>query len=206
MTLASKNLSSLPATADNGSRCHVAVLYENTSARERAVWLSHDLVEKFWTDIDFDFSWWRFRYLGDPTIAEQAAEAACEADILIFSAGADSQVPSELRIWLDRWLHHLGDNSPVLVPLVDPATVETLSNSPLVALLQDAAGNLGLECLLPTQLRDSFLPPQLRDSYLFSEPMVGLQNRARQVTQVLDDILNTLGRPPTPPPHWGINE
>lgn len=197
MSTSWRGLASLHPAPDASGKCRVAVLYEDTPARERAVWLGHHLALQLTGDLEFEFSWWRFRYLGDPQIADAAAEAASDADILIFSARADSEVPEELREFIDLWLHHRGDGAPVLVPLVEPATAEAIAASPLARLLQDTARNLGMECLLPDQLRES---------YLFSEPMFGLQNRAHQVTNVLDNILHNAGRPPAPPLHWGINE
>ena len=56
--------------------CRVAMFYDDTAARDRAVTLSHHLVDHFWHELDFAFSWWRFRYLADPVVAETASVAA----------------------------------------------------------------------------------------------------------------------------------
>jgi hypothetical protein len=181
-------------TQDN---CRVCVVYEDTAARDRAVGLSHHLTEQFWPEVDFDFSWWRMRYLEDPEIAEAAALAAVEADILVVSAGTLTDPPGEVRPWFELWVPHRPARAGVLLPLLHPAGAEELSESPWLTVLEEVAQQSGLECLLPSQLRGS---------PLFSDPARRLRQRAQHVSGVLDHILHNLGKPPSPPMHWGLNE
>jgi hypothetical protein len=159
--------------------------------------LGNNLVELFWSEIDFEFTWWRFRYLADPKIAEAAAIAAAQADLLIFAAGGDSEPPSELVEWVDRWMSLRSGESGLLVPLVHPPTMETMEQSPLRHLLEKIAEDTGLECLAPEELANRPLLPG---------PVERLQRRATQVTGLLSNILKNTGQPPAPPGHWGINE
>ena len=55
-------------------------------------------------DLDFDFSWWRFDYLRDPQVAEEAAAAAAEADLIVASMHGSGDVPGEVQTWFEQWL------------------------------------------------------------------------------------------------------
>lgn len=187
-----------PASERPGtSRCGVAILYENTAARDRAVLLSHRLAEDCWETVDFGFSWWRFKYLADPDVAVEAAEAAVQADVLIFSVRADSVPPVELHRWLEMWLPQRTTAEGVVVPLLHPMTPEGLSESPWMLLLDDLCRQTGMERLLPSEIKRSLL---------FPTPARQIEMRANTIGGVIDGILSQSVRPPSPPPHWGLNE
>ncbi|MGA1236974.1 MAG: hypothetical protein ACO34E_08920, partial [Limisphaerales bacterium] len=181
-----------PASAGEGA-CHVAVFYEDREARERAVQLGHRLVEYFWHELDFSFSWWRFRFMGEPIIAESASLAALEADILVFSAPAFSAPDLGILRWINSWASLRDCEHGVVVPLLHPATVEALSDSTWMTEIEDLARRAGMECLLPSEVRAS---PML------GEPMRKLQVRSRLTGSVMEDILRDR-HDPEHPAHWG---
>ena len=174
------------ASPEHDERCHVAVLYEDTEARERAVVLSHHLVEGFWQELDFSFSWWRFRYLEDGALAEEAAQSALMADVLVFSALAAGQPPPEVRDWIELWAPQRTAGPGVLVPLLHPGDPESLSESPWLVELEDLAQRMSLECLLPYRLRESALfDPSSRNLNLRCRHMGGVMgNILRQQAQI----------------------
>ena len=184
-------------TGNPPNRCLVTVLYEDTRARDRAISLSHRLVRDFWHEIDFGFSWWRFRYLDDATISGAALGAAVDADIIVFSYDASHELPVGVVDWLDRWTNTRSPAAGIIVPLVDPGAATELQSSSGLVCLQDAARRVGMDCLTPGQMRYPFSP-------LGSVEYI--HDRANQTTRVLDDILKNMGHAPTPPTHWGINE
>lgn len=186
-----------PAPLVAGEKCRVAVTYEATSDRQRAVCLCHHLADRFWEEVDFEFSWWRFRYLEDPEIADAAGCAARAADIIVVAAPVMSEPPAQMLDWFNFWAPLRTNPNGVLLPLLAPANPEEMSLSPWISLLDELSRQTGLECLLPSQMRESAQ---------FASPTRPLQQRAQHVSGVLNHILNTLGGPPPPPHHWGLNE
>jgi hypothetical protein len=197
MSTALKGLSSFHLRPQTDMHCAIAVIYDDTATRERALWLCHHLVREFWAEIDFQFSWWRFRYLNDPEIARAAAQAAIKADVLIFSAREAEDLPGEVRDWVDAWLPHKRGRPSVLLGMVGDQGASPGALSPLGTCLHEIAQRGGMDYLAPPH-HESLLttPGSLRK----------FQDRAEQMTQVLDEILHHVGPPPSPLAHWGINE
>ncbi len=175
----------------------VTVVYEDTGSRERALNLCQHLVHSFEADIDFSFNWWRFRYLGDPNIAQAAAQAAARADILIFSATHQDDLPVEVRIWTELWLPLRIPGEGVLLLLTEAAEDPELLASPLYLFLSNLARQATMD----------FLPRMTDEPWgMPSERIRNIQSRASQGTRVLDEILRRSPSAATPPLHWGINE
>jgi hypothetical protein len=175
----------------------VAVVYEDTGSRERALNLCHHLAQGFRAEIDFSFTWWRFRYLEDPDIAQAAAQAAAVADILLFSASSHADLPEEVRNWTELWVPLRTRSEGVLLVLTADLEEVELSASPLFLFLRNLARRASMDCL-----------PRLADDPWTTPPVSvrNLQNRADQGTRILDDILRHVPPTPAPPTHWGINE
>jgi hypothetical protein len=49
--------------------CAITVVYENGAARDLAIQVCDALAQKFFGDLEFDLTWWRFDYLADQEIA-----------------------------------------------------------------------------------------------------------------------------------------
>jgi len=185
------------AQPTNDDPWSVTVVYEDTGARERALSLCHHLVQGFRTEIDFDFNWWRFRYLEDSDIAQAAAQAAAQADILLFSATSRDDLPEEVRNWTELWVPLRSPGDGVVLVLTEDAESAELSTSPLYLFLRNLARRASMDCL-----------PRLDDEP-WQAPFPGIrniQNRAAQGTRILDDILRRTPPSLAPPSHWGINE
>jgi len=177
--------------------CRVAVFYDSTDARQRAVGVGHYLVREFWEELDFAFSWWRLRYLQDASIAEVAALEALSSDILVFSVEAQAHPGEEVLAWLDLWVPQRNESLGAIVPLLYPSTADAISESPWMVEIEEMARQTGLECLLP---------PGLKGSPMFDETFRRLEGRSRHLGGVMDAILHRRGEGAYPPPHWGLNE
>ncbi len=197
MSTAARQISSLELRPEAESKCSVVVLYADTAARERGISLCHHLVREFWAEIDFEFSWWRFRYLADPDLAEAAARAVASADMIILSARASEELPGHVKEWFDRWLPAGKAHDAVLIVLADTVNQAKLSLSPFAAFAEQVAQRANLDCLLPLGARPR-VPGQ--------DPLGMMRERATHVSQVLDEILHHVGSPPTLPTRWGLNE
>jgi hypothetical protein len=173
------------------------MFYDDTDSRERAVALSHHLVDHFWQELDFSFSWWRLRYLEDSSIAETAAMAATTADILVFSVIAANPPNPQVQRWLHSWIPRRHEGSGVVVPLLHPSTPEAVSDSSWMVEIEEIARQTDLECLLPSELKQS---------PLLDEPLRQVQVRNRHVGGVLGEIMEETRRFEHRPPGWGLNE
>jgi hypothetical protein len=197
MNKAPYNLSEFQFHPDAQDHCSVTVAYEDTDARQRALSLCHHLVRSFWAEIDFEFSWWRFRYLQDPEIAQAAAQTASQANVLVFSTSSTQYPSKEVTGWIDLWTPQRKSGEGVLL-ILTPDTDETLLDStPLFAFLQTVARRAGMD-ILPRFAQEPW-PPVTANSRL-------IENRARETSRILNEILRKSGTPPTLPSHWGINE
>ncbi len=197
MSAISEQFSTVELRPEAEDKCKVAVLYANTAARERGISLCHHLVHEFWAQIDFEFSWWRFRYLADADLAQAASRAAADADMVSVSGLASESLPGHVQDWLDRWLPVGKAHDAVVIVLADTANPVKLSASPLVAQVAEAAHRVNLDCLLPPGAPGGVSGP---------DPLGLMHDRATHVTEVLDEILHHISPPPTQPSHWGLNE
>src|SRR5215469_18601593 len=74
--------------------CQVAMVYEDPATRDYAIQLCDSLSRKFQDDLEFEFTWWGFKYLSDPEIAQQASRAAAEADLIVVCVHRSGFFPS----------------------------------------------------------------------------------------------------------------
>jgi hypothetical protein len=101
--------------------CTVAVLYEDEATRDLAIQLCHGLADQFEKELDFEFTWWKFKYLSDAEIAAQAAQAAGKADLILVSVHHTENFPLEVMAWFERWLSTRTPSEGALVLLQTPA-------------------------------------------------------------------------------------
>jgi hypothetical protein len=179
------------------TQCSVTVVYQDTPARERAIWLCHHLVREFWAEIDFKFSWWRFKYLAEPEIAAAAAQAAGDSDMILVASRGVDDVPLEVRKWFESWTPSHPSRDAALVLLTDSRAEPELGRSPTALFLKAVADRAGMDCLLPVRYPATLLA---------QEQVRQMHDRATQVTEVLDEILHHYGPPPSLSSHWGLNE
>ena len=106
------------------TRCAVAVVYEDVAARDAAIELCDTLVGKFAGDLEFDLTWWRFDYLTEPMIAQEAGEAVAKADMILVVMDHPDGFPWEVRAWLDHWLGKRRSAAGALAVLKMPGTVD----------------------------------------------------------------------------------
>jgi len=95
----------------------VVVLYANTTARDAAVQLCDNLAKKFGSEMDFEFTWWGFKYLCDEEIGKQAASAALAADLILVAIEREEDLPLEVKAWFEKWLSDRESSEGALVVL-----------------------------------------------------------------------------------------
>jgi hypothetical protein len=165
----------------------VMVVYEDTERREAAVRFCDLLIERFWDRYGFYLSWWSFASLMETASVEVQIEKALEADLIIVAAGPEGEMPAPVQVWFDSWLGQRGDREGAIIALNDPGSGSDEARVGRFVYLRSVAHRAGMDYL--TQVPEGVLPgiPESVDSF---------NERARQMTSVLDTILHT-----QPPPH-----
>src|SRR2546423_13863279 len=82
----------------------VVVLYQDRETRDRVLDVSRHMALQVGEEIQLKFSWWRFDFLQDPDLSQQAAQAASVADMLLVSAHPGQGLPVTLTQWIETWL------------------------------------------------------------------------------------------------------
>ena len=158
----------------------VAVVYEDTVTRDRAMSVCDGLVQQFWTEVEFEISWWRENYLADSAIARQAGAAAANADLIVFSTHAGGELTAGTTAWIETWLDTRKTREGALIGLIGTAD-DSIANTDLKhRYLNQIAERGGLDYL------SSVLPNPVRELEDYFE---SIHRRADQMTSVLDQIL-----------------
>ena len=178
---------------DKGDLFSAIVLYEDLATRHRAMQICDRLVQKFWADVEFDFSWWRFDFLHDSALAGDAVRLAARSELILLAAHAGRELPPAIKNWIESWLPIREPGFGVLVAMIGTEEDRLRGLSPIHVYLREAAQRANMDYL-----------PQVIDAPLgkLDASIETIANRAEKVTSLLDDILH---RPPTPL-RWGINE
>jgi hypothetical protein len=171
----------------------VVVLYEDTPTRDRAMLLCNRLVKNFWSDVEFDFHWWRTDFLDDPRMARIAAADATATDIFIFSSSQESGLSPAFLKWFEDWSREREARDGLLLDLSDAPAQTSRIVQQKQARLRKIAELAHLDYC-------NRLPPRFSGAMLNSRQNV--EARAHEVSSVLEDILHRL----PPPSHYGLNE
>ena len=131
--------------AGASKRCAVVSIYEDIGSRDLLIQLCDSLARRFKDDVDFQFDWWRFKYLADPGMAMEAAQKAIEAD-LILVAPQSPDLPNYVQGWLEDCLPNRGASAGALV-LVQASEKEASQSLSLRAYLRSTAQRAKLDYL-----------------------------------------------------------
>ena len=195
MMIVMNNLLSGSQTDETSKESEVisaVIAYEDSITRNRALRTCDRIVQKFWKDVEFNFSWWRFDFLRDPAIVRAAADAAARSDLILISAHAGRELSASVQRWIETWLVRREPGRGVLVAMIGTAEDQLRGWTPIHVYLREAAQRATMDYL-----------PHVLDAPLgrLDASIETITNRAEKVTSLLDDILH---RPSIS--HWGINE
>ena len=169
----------------------VVVVYEDRETRDRVLAVSSHMEAQVGDEVQLKFSWWRFDFLGEPKLAEQAANAASQADMLLVSAHPGRGLPLTFTQWVETWLPKRGYRESVLVALIGSE--------------RDSADDAATRYLrtIATRARMDYLARPLLLSPAVSDDS---RNTPTQRTETSMPVLEDMLKRPRPPSHWGINE
>jgi hypothetical protein len=166
-------------------RCGVVSIYEDLGSRDLLLHLCDALAWKFRDDLEFQFDWWRFKYLADPAIAMEAAQSAAQADLILLAAQSP-ELPVDVQRWFEGWLPNRRAGGGALV-LVEPSPK-------------------GASQSLPAYLRLTARRARL-DYLRLNSPgsAAGVAGTVAGLSLLQPHVIELLADD-DPPLHWGINE
>ncbi len=156
-----------PVSTEESAEWPVAIVYDDSHTRDRAMRLMQTLQARFARDLVFSCSWWRFRYLEDPDIALVARHYACAARIVVFSTDAPGLFSLPVMNWIESWAASRPRASGVLVPLLGSPHIPSQLFSTKHFYLRHVADRSGMDYLPATVLAS--------DLYARSRPAIPQQ-------------------------------
>ena len=175
------------------AKVYVVVAYEDTATRDRAIGVCDGIFAQLGPETDCEISWWRFSYLCDPTLAAQAADAAAQAGLILFSTHAGAGLPPHVRDWIELWVSRKSTQPSALAALIGMVGDAQQGLTPIHYYLQSVA----------SRARMDFMPhaaiPLSVGQYGGGE--IAPKNDASPA-QAGDGFYE----PEHPTSHWGLNE
>ena len=136
----------------------LVVAYEDTDTHNRALHLYDNVARQLLDDYDFQCSWWKFDQLSDERLRQEAADAAADANMVILSIRAHTDLPLPHKLWLDDWISRRRSGKAALVVMIAGTSNPERDAAPVIAYLQNAARKGRMDFFthafeVPTQLR-----------------------------------------------------
>ncbi|HEY2951640.1 MAG TPA: hypothetical protein VGK40_03600 [Verrucomicrobiae bacterium] len=186
-------------TADEGfppetrAKVSVVVTYEDTATRDRAISVCDGMFAQLGPQTDCEISWWRFSYLHDPALAAQAAAAAAQAGLILFSTHAGAGLPQHVRDWIELWAGHKSTQPSALAALIGMVGDAQQGLTPIHYYLQSVANRAGMD----------FMP---HAAIPLSVALSGGGAIAPKKDEGPVQSLEGFYEPEHPTTHWGLNE
>ena len=114
------------ANQETNSQFNVVIVYEDFETGKHAKKTYDVLVEHLGHECELNHQMWKFEVLRLPKLKEIAARDAAQADIILIASHGGSDLPAEVKDWLDLWLRDSGEPL-ALVALFDRPREHTLA-------------------------------------------------------------------------------
>jgi hypothetical protein len=124
---------------------NVLVVSEDATARERVKEVYENLERQFSKEFCFGASWYDFDALNDARTAGDAARAAAEADLILFSASAHIEPSATVKKWVESWIDRKQPGECALGGLLNRTPSGDGNGMPIQAYLTDVARRGGMD-------------------------------------------------------------
>jgi hypothetical protein len=168
----------------------IVVVYEDGGSRDHAVEFFDELTSQIGPQAEFDVSWWAFAMLRNGGANHDAARKAAVADMIVFALRPGGDLPHEIKSWIEASMVQRGEREGAVVGLMEGEPAPCAAACLKEVYLRRVAHRSGMDYLSHAAPTAARAIPDSLDSY---------QERAGQITSVLDEILHTQP-PPSPPP------
>ena len=175
------------------AKVSIVVAYEDTATRDRAIGVCDGIFAQLGTETDCEISWWRFSYLRDPELATQAAAAAAQASMILFSTHAGNGLPTHVRDWIELWVTRKATQPSALAALIGMVGDAQQGLTPIHYYLQTVA----------SRARMDFMP---HAAIPLSVAQYGGSESAPKNDAGSAQAGDGFYEPEHPTSHWGLNE
>jgi hypothetical protein len=175
--------SSTTATASS-QPLSVLVAYENLHTRLRAIEACRRTTLEQSSGVKLACSWWSFELLKYPALAEAAACAALDADVIVYSIRTLTDVPAAVKAWADKWVKMQRGKEGAFVVLTEATESQPDLRAPALLYLQNVASKADMTFFL------RIFQSSNEDSSFNHET---LSTRANAKTGLLEEILSHHG-------------
>lgn len=93
-----------PAETESRTTFNVVIAYEDLETGKHAKKTYDFLQEHLGHEFEFSNQMWKFDVLSVPKLREMAAKDAVTADIIIVAAHGQSDLPKEVKAWIELWM------------------------------------------------------------------------------------------------------
>jgi hypothetical protein len=124
---------------------NVLIVSEDASARERVKEVYENLEQQFSREFCFGSSWYDFDGLNDARTAGDAARAAAEADLILFSANAHIEPPDNIKKWVESWIDRKRPGECALGGLINRTPSGDGKGMPIQVYLTEIARRAGMD-------------------------------------------------------------
>ena len=159
---------------------NLLVAYEDLATRNVAMGLYNKLAQALLDECDFRCTWWRFEHLRHSTLQQKAVEAALQANMIILSVHAESELSPLAKVWIETWKPKKAEEKSALVVLL----AESGSDNPLPSKMEAALAEVAHSAKMDFFCNAVNLPAAT--THLLVE---GLSKRAHSTTPLLEGIL-----------------
>ena len=129
-------------------KLNVVIAYDSVAAGQRAMHSLSFLERKIGDGMNVDPRLWGFEFLEDSGMRDQAEVDGSEADMLIVSAGGESDLPATVKSWVTKCLAQRFGNGAV-VALLGTTDNFDRPDSARFQFLQSAAIEAGIDFFAP---------------------------------------------------------
>ncbi|EEF62489.1 hypothetical protein [Pedosphaera parvula] len=176
---------------------NVVIAYEDFAAGKHAQETYDFLVSQLGRDYIFSNQMWKFDLLGNSKMKEMAVKDAEAADLIIISSHGTSELPGEVKSWIDQWTSEKG-HAMALVNLVDCPEEGGADSTQLKVYLQSVARKAKMDFFSqPNEWPDKEVEPSNRHNSEMAQ---------RTSSLMANFIHHSHNHHCTSTPRWGINE
>jgi hypothetical protein len=174
---------------------NVVIAYEDVESGKNAQETCDFLAKHLGPDFQFSNQIWKFDALSVPRLRELAAEDAVRADLVIISSRGRTDLPVEVKNWIEQWLAEKR-NVVALAAIFGSPSREAIRAPAIRAYLADAARRGRMEFFAQQEER----PASKDERGHFGD------HRASPLDEVAFSMVPGAGQPDLSFPRWGINE
>jgi hypothetical protein len=167
----------------------LVLAYEDLATRDRALRLHDNLSRQLTDDYDLRCAWWKLSHLAEASLLDQATDDALNANMIVLSLHAGTELGAAAQAWIDDWAHRSDHQKCALVTLFAEPSARAES-SPLCVRLRQSARLARMDFF--TNMAEAAAAMTIER----------VTERASALTPTLEEILHH----PVPVPRWGINE